>query len=649
MSDPVVDALLNSVRQPNIDAIATELGVRPELARAVMRQESGGNPNAVSKKGAIGAMQVLPSTAANPGFGVKPFDPNDPEQNMRGGLSYLKALLDHHGGNEKLALAAYNAGEGAVQKAGNDVPNFPETQNYVKSVEANAGSSPRSDVDALLDSVRGPAPEEKSLAGFGHNVVSSGKNFAKGLYDVAAHPFDTGENLLKVGVGAVQKVAPAIGGPWMRDYTPYANAVGDFYKKRYGGLDAIGNTLYNDPVGAAADLASVLGGAEMLPGRVGKFAAVARAAVDPVSVVGKLGSKIAAPIVNPLAEHLVNANLQVPKAMRRREMRPGGVPHAEAVLETGRGTNPFTRLSEGGEANAIRKGNEQQAIKAILRDADEAAGHKYDPSTIDKAMAEQAPYWSNDPTASQSNLNIIEGKRDNFRNNPHYSQDKMGVVPVQQQVRIPSPTGAVDNAGNPIMQTVSQTVMQPQVVGREFRPVGANQLEAAKGPVYQRQAGNYGPGRDAVGDAVDKAAASAADKILDTNIPGYDKANKVHQQAEVARKALQEAILSRQTKRKGGLAEAMTYAAPILAGEGHMYLGLGAAALGGYNTIVKHPWLTSPVASALWNAGHFQPPKWLTPTANTNKAVNSNDNKANPLTKSFIDEEWEKLLASKAK
>lgn len=112
-----------------IDEAAQKEGVDPALVREVARQESAFRPCAVSSKGAAGLMQLMPATQAQ--FSVT--DPFDPGQSLDAGTKLLKQLLDRYNGDLPLALSAYNAGPGRVDKAGG-VPDIPETKNYVLSI-----------------------------------------------------------------------------------------------------------------------------------------------------------------------------------------------------------------------------------------------------------------------------------------------------------------------------------------------------------------------------------------------------------------------------------------------------------------------------------------------------------------------------------
>jgi soluble lytic murein transglycosylase-like protein len=125
--DPMPTADLDKLVLEN----SQQQGVKPELIRGVIAQESGARPCAVSWKGAQGLMQLMPATSEQ--FGVK--DPFDPHQNVEAGTKLLKQLLTKYNNDVSLALAAYNAGEARVDKDGG-VPQIAETQNYVTDIQS---------------------------------------------------------------------------------------------------------------------------------------------------------------------------------------------------------------------------------------------------------------------------------------------------------------------------------------------------------------------------------------------------------------------------------------------------------------------------------------------------------------------------------
>lgn len=130
--DPYDPAFLARAAQYDaiIEAAAESAGVEPNLLRAVIIVESGFNSHAVSKRGAVGLMQLMPATAAR--FGVS--NRYDPRQNVRGGALYLGFLINRFDRNVRLALAAFNAGEDAVDRNAGQIPPFSETLEYVPRV-----------------------------------------------------------------------------------------------------------------------------------------------------------------------------------------------------------------------------------------------------------------------------------------------------------------------------------------------------------------------------------------------------------------------------------------------------------------------------------------------------------------------------------
>ncbi|HUQ87758.1 MAG TPA: lytic transglycosylase domain-containing protein [Vicinamibacterales bacterium] len=126
-----------------IDEAAVEFDIDPNLIHAVMQAESAFHPFAVSSAGAEGLMQLMPQLSTEMGVS----DAFDPRDNIRGGVRYLKRLLDYHNGNIDLALASYNAGPGNVERYGG-VPPFRETRNYVKTIKHIIAARKRRAADA---------------------------------------------------------------------------------------------------------------------------------------------------------------------------------------------------------------------------------------------------------------------------------------------------------------------------------------------------------------------------------------------------------------------------------------------------------------------------------------------------------------------
>ena len=128
---------------------AAQHALNPDFVRAVIQAESAFNPRARSGKGAMGLMQLMPSTAAE----YRVTDAYDPLQNIRAGVAYLKSLMTRFNDDVSLALAAYNAGPGAVEKYGRTVPPYKETRDYVARIKSNSGEGPAVSATRVFRSV----------------------------------------------------------------------------------------------------------------------------------------------------------------------------------------------------------------------------------------------------------------------------------------------------------------------------------------------------------------------------------------------------------------------------------------------------------------------------------------------------------------
>jgi soluble lytic murein transglycosylase-like protein len=142
-----------SRRATEYDALISEHSAQhalnPDFVRAVIQAESAFNPRARSIKGAMGLMQLMPSTAAE----YRVTNAYDPVQNIRAGVAYLKSLMTRFNDDVSLALAAYNAGPGAVEKYGRTVPPYKETRNYVARIKSNSGDGAAVPPNRLFRSV----------------------------------------------------------------------------------------------------------------------------------------------------------------------------------------------------------------------------------------------------------------------------------------------------------------------------------------------------------------------------------------------------------------------------------------------------------------------------------------------------------------
>jgi hypothetical protein len=182
-------------------------GLDPDFVGRLVDAESGGKPYAMSPKGAMGLMQVMPATAKQ--YGVTNL--MDPSENIKAGIGYLKDLTAKYPNRPDLVAAAYNAGPGAVDKAGG-VPPFKETQAYVKKVAPSSGPQVGDDVTSLMG---GPAQKDKGETIYSNSPQTGGSSIATAIASKAVpaaqatlEEFGTNPNVMKLG----SKIGRVIGG-----------------------------------------------------------------------------------------------------------------------------------------------------------------------------------------------------------------------------------------------------------------------------------------------------------------------------------------------------------------------------------------------------------------------------------------------------
>ncbi len=176
-----------------VDRLSREHGLDPRLMDALIRVESGYDPRAVSHKGAMGLMQLMPATASR--LGVR--NPFDPEQNVRGGMREFARLVEVYRGNLKLALAAYNAGEGAVSRF-RGVPPYRETRNYVSKILTIYTGRPY----RVSDSSRAAPVLLVTDPGTGRSVITNQPGGVDQVGGVALRRSGAGSGRLTGGFGA---------------------------------------------------------------------------------------------------------------------------------------------------------------------------------------------------------------------------------------------------------------------------------------------------------------------------------------------------------------------------------------------------------------------------------------------------------------
>lgn len=481
-----------------IDRIATQAGVRPSLVHAVIRQESGGNSQAKSPKGASGLMQLMPGTAQE--MGVK--DPTNAMQNVQGGVKYLAQQLKRFNGDEKLALAAYNAGPGNAQRA---LTRFPETQKYVQNIQSGDAHTPELSMADIADELMVEKPEtpvpgrtvytpeappkdspdpaqqkfneEHTYKGekkaedpsVGNQVWDLGKHLVKGAWDTA-NPLAIIE-ALKDPKKAVAGIIDASASQVMQAKDAWNRAGRSGKWQDY--LEAIGHAGGMVPVigpmavgagetiakaGEKGDFSTPEGRnqiAEGLGQGVGLLAGP-KLVKEGVGIASKVAGKTVVPLARAIPESLMNSAQKFTKTIR--DDNPN-VNLARTALKEGVGA------SDWGMEKAARLATKVREIKNRLYD--EYPGLKTDaPQKLLTVLDEEADRLKAG-AASADDIAEVMSLRNEVANNPRMSRMTFRLQPTATTQQVA--TGAVDNAGRPIMQ--SQTVMVPRLVENGRVPI----------------------------------------------------------------------------------------------------------------------------------------------------------------------------------
>lgn len=552
-----------------------------QLGQAVELQESGGRNDAVSPKGALGPMQVMPATAAKPGLGVAPFDPTDPEQNRAGGRAYLNALVAHYGGDTQKALAAYNAGIGTVDKGG---PLPEETQKYVPAVEGRMNQP--DDILAQFNAARrhlatppveatpvapveAPPEQPSPLRRFARGVWENLNPIeaAKGAAQAVMHPVDTFHGIVNAAGEQFGKA--------QEDYNQghYSEMIGHGLA---GAIPIVGP--------AAAKAGEAIGGGD-IAGGLGQGAGLIGSIVAP-EAVGKV-VKGTGTVLSKGAERIIKSNVKPDKALIKGNPTVN-IPRTILDEGFGPGQRGFNKASGVVEdlSNHLSQVVADAAAKTGKVDLQPVLDH------LD-ALEESFKHQPN-PTAD---LSAVRQAREAILNNPLYSKDKMGPGPdIAQTIQVPEQT--------PLGGTVyrNKTVMQPGpdvVVGRQLTPQALPEIDVMKKNVYQGLKGKYGKEGTGVIET-DKAMGRGLKDILNDNVPEAKAINARQSKVIVARNALQDMAIRNGKKFPLGLMDLVGMGAGAT---GAGALGPAGAIPAAIALLLKHPTAAFPIARMIDTAG----------------------------------------------
>ncbi len=427
------------------------------------------------------------------------------------------------------------------------------------------------------------AAQGKTVGGFLGNVVSSGAALAGNAAQALLHPVTTAKNVVDSAVGLAQRALPE-GAVQPMDKRAYGNALTEFYKNRYGGVHNIGETLYNDPVGAAADLSALLTGVGGVANAAGlnTVARVAKVgqAIDPLRAMGRavetVGAKVLQPGMQKLSERIISSNVKMPESMQLKNPTKD-VPRI--ILD-----NKLTH----GERGAEQANRMVEDLSGLLSSKVAGTKGKFSLQPVLDELDRLEQEYLHQP-AADGDLAAVRHARQQLLDNPLYGEDIIKAITKSTQV----PSGVLDQFGQPVMKT--QTTTTNKIVGRRLKEQTATEIDRMKKNVYGGLKGKYGVEKSGVIEA-DKGFGRGLKRILDDNVPGAREINAKQSDMIVARNALSKMAVREGNKYPIGLMD--IGAGGVIAGAemaGHPALGVAALTA----ALLKHPTTAFPIAKVL--------------------------------------------------